>query len=75
MIELLTKINNRQMKYFDHINRHITLMKIIIEGEIEGRLVRGGQHKSGRIISNIKTLMVQLVYKPRQEIEGVRNPL
>lgn len=32
------------MKYFDHINRHITLMKIIIEGEIEGRLVRGGQH-------------------------------
>lgn len=63
------------MKYFDHINRHITLMKIIIEGEIEGRLVRGGQHYKWEDNIKYQEIDEQLVYKPRQEIEGVRNPL
>jgi hypothetical protein len=41
--ELLQEIKIRQVKYFGHIKRHDTMLKIFLEGKVEGRRARGGQ--------------------------------
>jgi len=39
----LLEVKIRQVKYFGHIKRHNTLLKMVLEGKIEGRRARGHQ--------------------------------
>ena len=41
--ELPREIKVRQIKYFGHIKRHDTLLKILLEGKVKGRRARGRQ--------------------------------
>jgi hypothetical protein len=41
--ELLKEVKIRQLKYFEHIKRHDSLLKNILEGRVEGKRARGRQ--------------------------------
>jgi hypothetical protein len=39
--DLLKEVKTRQLKYFEHIKRHDSLLKNILEGRVEGKRARG----------------------------------
>ena len=41
--ELMKEIKKRQVKYFGHVKRHDTLIKTILEDNVEGKRARGRQ--------------------------------
>ena len=53
-MELLKTIKARKLSYFGHIRRHNSLEKFILEGKIEGKILRGRKRKSWT--DNIKAM-------------------
>ncbi|GFS06767.1 endonuclease-reverse transcriptase [Elysia marginata] len=44
--ELLLTIQRRKMKYYDHLRRHDSIQKRILEGKIDGRRGRGRRRQT-----------------------------
>ncbi|GFR98994.1 endonuclease-reverse transcriptase [Elysia marginata] len=43
--ELVNTIKTRKIKYFGHIKRHVSFLKDVLEGKIEGSTPRGRQRR------------------------------
>ena len=44
---LLATVKRRKLSWFDHITRHNTIAKTILQGTLEGKRRRGRQRKTG----------------------------
>ena len=44
--EIVKTVKKRQLAYYGHIRRHVTLQRKILEGKIEGKRGRGRRRKS-----------------------------
>ena len=64
---LLYTIQRRKKGYFGHVMRHNELLRVIMEGKVEGTKPRGGQRKI--LLGSVRTEKVSHDLLPPQEME------